>query len=1109
MITNQNYEHPAKGLPDDISFADLFTQENIQRLQDLFSAATGVTSLITLPDGSPVTRTSIFCRLCAIQDRPKEKTCTRCSRSIELNGIQDVTNPIVMTSPDSYLWEAGAHIMVNGTHIASWLIGPAWNQQHDEQAMAKFAAETGTHKEDLLQLLTQIPVMSAKQFNNVAKMLFAFVNELSEKAYNHLQLKLQISEREKSAEVLQKSEARFHNLMQDVQSISVQGYGADGTVKYWNDASARLYGFTAQEAIGRNMLELIVPPEMQDMVRQDILKMAETGLPVAASELLRLRKDGTCISVFSNLTLVQVPGKEQDFFCLDIDLTKNKLAEEALRKSEEQFSLAMEATNNGLWDWDVDSARIYYSPKYFTVLGYEPFEFANTIESWHNLIHADDKEYAFTANEACINNTSPKINVEYRMKAKDGSWHWMLGRGKAVERDGNGKALRMIGTLEDITLRKLTDETLHNERLLLRTLIDNIPDSIYSKDLACRKTLVNLTEVRYMGAESEAAVLGKDDFDFYPAELAEKFFADDQSVILSGKPVLNREEYILDENKQKRWLLSSKLPLCDKNDKVIGLVGIGRDITDRKRAEETLQESELKFRLIAENTSDGILIIGADTRIQYASPSYFKQLGYSEAEAMNRDAEAIYSIIHIDDRDELLERIFKSIELKKDELTYSYRARHKDGHYIWREDNAKFNYDSQGNHLNTYLNCRDITERKKAEKELIKAKEKAEESDRLKSAFLANMSHEIRTPMNGILGFAELLKEPTLTGEQQQEYIRIIKTSGDRMLNIINDIVDFSKIEAGQMKVSFSDESINAQLQYISDFFGPEAETKGIKLRYQANLPARQAIVKTDHEKIYAILTNLVKNALKYTDGGSIEFGYTLQQTSISNGNGEGPAHLVFYVKDTGIGIPADRLDAIFDRFVQADISDKRAFQGAGLGLAITKAYVEMLGGSIWVKSKEGQGSVFYFTIPYSAVTPEEPLVEITVPSKDKETSDKKIKLLIAEDDETSAFLILVALKEVIQEVLYARTGNEAVEKCHKNPDIDVVMMDIKMPGMDGHEATRQIRLTNKDVVIIAQTAFGLSSDREKALAAGCNDYISKPVSQEQLLAMVKKHVRQ
>jgi PAS domain S-box-containing protein len=420
------------------------------------------------------------------------------------------------------------------------------------------------------------------------------------------------------------------------------------------------------------------------------------------------------------------------------------------------------------------------------------------------------------------------------------------------------------------------------------------------------------------------------------------------------------------------------------------------------------------------------------------------------------------------------------------------------GKRVWINTIGEAVKDDNGNIFKVQGAFQDISGRKKAEEALIAAMEHAQESDRLKSAFLANMSHEIRTPMNGILGFAELLKEPDLTGDQQQEYIDIIGKSGKRMLNIINDIIDISKIESGLMKLDIKESNINEQVEYIYTFFKPEVEAKGMKLSFKNTLSAKEAIIKTDHGKVCSILTNLVKNAIKYTKEGFIEFGYNLIET-------DNCPSLRFYVKDTGIGIPKDRQDAIFERFIQSDIADKMARQGAGLGLSITKAYVEMLGGKIWVQSEAGIGSAFFFTLPYHAEAVKESLDQ-QLETSGKPDTIRKLNILIAEDDEASEMLIDLIVKIFGNEILKARTGTEAVESCRQNPDIDLVLMDIRMPEMGGYEATRQIREFNKDVVIIAQTAYGLAGDKEKSIEAGCNDYIAKPIVKGELHALIKKY---
>ena len=378
---------------------------------------------------------------------------------------------------------------------------------------------------------------------------------------------------------------------------------------------------------------------------------------------------------------------------------------------------------------------------------------------------------------------------------------------------------------------------------------------------------------------------------------------------------------------------------------------------------------------------------------------------------------------------------------------------------------------------------------------LQKAKEKAEESDKLKSAFLANMSHEIRTPMNGIIGFAELLKIPGLSGEKQHEYIKIIENGGKRLLNIISEIIDISKIESGQMEVQIRETNITELLEETFHLFKKEADSKKIILSCKNSFHDKQEIIHTDREKLYSILTNLVKNAIKYTDQGNIEFGYHIKDS-----------FLEFYVADSGIGIDEDRQVAIFERFIQADIADIQARQGAGLGLSITKALVELLDGNIWLKSEVGKGSTFYFNLPYKAdITREIDSEKSNMPLIQKGFTHK-LKILIAEDDEISEMLISVMLNAIGKEILTARTGNEVVEICHNNPDINLIMMDIQMPELDGYKATRQIRQFNKSVTIIAQTAFGLSGDREKAIEAGCNDYISKPIKKDELFTVIQKY---
>lgn len=526
-------------------------------------------------------------------------------------------------------------------------------------------------------------------------------------------------------------------------------------------------------------------------------------------------------------------------------------------------------------------------------------------------------------------------------------------------------------------------------------------------------------------------------------------------------------------------------------------------------AQLKLIESERKFTQILDSGNIVSLILNKDGNIKYCNSYFLRVTGYSMEEVIGKNWFKIFIPGDITNNvfqifsdsinsNNFVENYENMILTKKNErlyISWYNTLLHSESKEITGVACIGVNI-TKNKVYETELEEKN-REYEQINRKLIKAKEKAEESDRLKSAFLANMSHEIRTPMNGILGFSELLKAPNLSGKNQQEYIQLIEKAGIRMLNIINDIIDLSKIESGQMSLSISEIEVNDTLDYTYYLFKQEATKKGLKFSLKNKLPSNQTIILTDKEKIFAILTNLVKNAIKYTDEGIIEFGCKKKSEYVE-----------FFVTDTGLGISKDKQKKIFERFIQADIEDKMARQGAGLGLSISKAYAELLGGKIWVESEKGTGSTFYFTLPYNTEPNKNKVVGKVVSKENTDKKTENIKILIVDDDKTSEILISTFIKEISQNIIAATTGIEAVEMCHENPDINLILMDIQMPVMNGYEATRQIRKFNKDVIIIAQTAFAFSSDREKALEAGCNDYISKPIDKNELLALIKKYVK-
>jgi len=390
--------------------------------------------------------------------------------------------------------------------------------------------------------------------------------------------------------------------------------------------------------------------------------------------------------------------------------------------------------------------------------------------------------------------------------------------------------------------------------------------------------------------------------------------------------------------------------------------------------------------------------------------------------------------------------------------------------------------------------------RDEAEKKLQKEKERAEESDHLKSAFLANMSHEIRTPMNAILGFTELLTMPDseVTPEEKENFIKLINNSGNNLLQLIDDIIDISKIEAGQLKINIKNCNINSSLTDIWQSFLEIRKHKGkenIDIRINENVSEQNITIKTDPLRLNQVFINLIDNALKFTEDGFIEFGYEFKNNQ----------ELLFYVKDTGLGMDRNKKDLVFNRFTKIEDDSSRLYRGAGLGLAISKSIVELLGGKIWVESALDVGSTFYFTLPFNQVESDENILKVINQIENYDWHEKTI--LIAEDEPANFIYIEEVLKITHAKILKAVNGKEAVDIISQNNKVDIIIMDIKMPVMDGYEATRRIKELRKDIPVISQSAYAMPGDIDKGLESGMNDYLIKPVKPKVLLSILNKHL--
>lgn len=510
------------------------------------------------------------------------------------------------------------------------------------------------------------------------------------------------------------------------------------------------------------------------------------------------------------------------------------------------------------------------------------------------------------------------------------------------------------------------------------------------------------------------------------------------------------------------------------------------DITESKKAEST---NRLLSKAL-EQSPVSVVVTDAKGVIQYINQKFTEITGYTPDEAIGLTPRISKSGVQ---EDAFYKKLWETITAKSDwegELV----NKKKNGELYWESVLISPLLDSRQK-ITNYIGIKeDITKQKEMFNELIEAKEKAEDSNRLKTAFLHNISHEIRTPMNAIMGFSSLLNDPNLDNDKRRFFIDVLKQNSTQLLNIISDIINIATIEAGQIKIQEQTMNLNATMSLLFEQFAPKAKQQNLDFTFTNGLPDNEAFIKADETKLAEIFSNLLENALKFTKQGSVNYGYKIKNNQIEA-----------YVEDTGIGIPANKQKEIFERFRQVENNMARNYGGSGLGLSIAKAYVEIMGGELKLHSEVEKGSIFYFNIPYKAVARPKKADNQGESAGSIDIKETKT-ILIAEDDDNNFMLLDVLLLSENLNIIRARNGLEAVESLKSNPAIDLILMDTKMPEMSGLEAIKAIREFNTGIPIITQTAFAMPGDRERALEAGSNDYLTKPFSRAALFELIEKY---
>lgn len=820
--------------------------------------------------------------------------------------------------------------------------------------------------------------------------------------------------------------------------------------------------------------------------------------------------------------------------------SKKQLKAEIEKLHDEIASLKNQSVNKPILDTNLNSHDLFYSifeeagigmaiiNKDANIVRFNKsfkslFDYSNNellAKTYFDLIPDNKIDKAHQFIESMFSAKLNKYEAEQPYIKSDGTIIWLKLTASLIK-NSDGEPEYILGMGEDVTELKKAEiikdavynisnavSNSYNLSELIESIKDNLSKIIDSEHffIAIYNEIEDSLSIPYL-AEN------KENFKTFTAKntLPGYVIQEKKSLFLNQQEISN-----LQENKKidiqgevcKQWL---GIPLINQ-EKCVGVLSVKSfesetafsyndltileilsnqisDAIQKIRTEEALKVERAYFKELFDNSPEAIAIVDNSSKIININNEFTELFGYSKNEAINQSIEDLISTPAYKDE---AHNLTTEIAVRKKTVKIDTKRRKKDGSMVevslW---GTPIILDK--GQIAVYAIFRDITERIEAKKKLEEAKDKAEESDRLKTSFLTNMSHEIRTPMNAIVGFSELIAEPTTDQESRKEFAEQIYNSSKMLLKLIDDIIDISQLDSANLELNIKKTNLSKLLSDIFTKFSKEKikENKdNIELLLHNPFGDLTTYIETDEFRFKQIFYNLINNALKYTEQGFIEFGFDV------NHNDEP----IFYVRDTGIGIPADKINSIFQHFTK--IEDRRKlYRGTGIGLTITKKLVSLLGGEIWVESNLGIGSIFYFTISE----------KVSFVKLKNSSLDNKIynwagkKILVAEDDDTNYQVIKASLSRTHANLVRVHNGEKAVDECLSNA-FDLIIMDIKMPNLDGIEATKKIRFKNRNIPIIAQTAFFLKNERDTCIDAGCNDYIPKPVNSRKLLETINKY---
>lgn len=944
----------------------------------------------------------------------------------------------------------------------------------DEKTASRLCVALSDIKREKSYFLPVLLLASGKA--NTGKSLPACIDDIIFKSFSPTEWKRRIATfltiREKEMAGSGSEEDDFRTLFAESHSMMFLIDPETGRIVDVNPAACRFYGYTNREMTSMKIQQINVLNEEQ-MNRE----LANAGNGKKNYFVFEHRlADGSIKTVEVYSGKAHHKGRTLLYSVIH-NITEAKKTEKLLRESRQLFETLAKISPTGIFKTDAKGKTTYVNPRWSEITGvsYE----RSTKKGWADILPPNEREELLAR---WTNNMASKTfsKEKLRIVRSDGTIRWVLGH--AIPEIRNGKFTGYVGAITDITDLVKAEQALRESENKYRSLSETSMDIILTYDLQGIITYVNPVIKPSFGYSPEE-VIGKSFSNFLVPEYLDIALSNFRRG-KSGHFISLYELEIFHKNGRKVPAEINPTSLHDDNGNVIGRLTVIRNITSRKKTER-----ELLIRDKALNAAANVVIItDANSIIEWVNQAFTKLTGYSKVESIGKSASDLIDSgkQDIKFRKKLYETLLTGKPWKGEIID-----KRKDGTLYPVEEiiSPVTNENGKVEHLIGIMT--DISERKAAERELHAAKDAAEEANRLKSAFLANMNHEIRTPMNAIMGFSELMLEAT--PEEKENYAKIVNNSAGQLLNLIDDIIYLSRLQSEKLPVK---KTLFYPAEVVREVFNmfdlPEIK-KDLDMKLEIPDNIEKITLHADINKVKQVLTNFVSNALKYTPEGYVKIGFEIQDKLIT-----------FFVEDSGIGVPKEEQQKIFDAFYRGTKAVNSAIRGTGLGLNIAKELVKLMNSTIGVRSLPGKGSKFFFSLPTKTgkivSVKETPFHDIS------KKRWKDLNILIAEDDDTNFLYLEVILKDLVKNIDRANDGKQALEMTQKY-HYNIILMDLKMPVMNGFEATSKIKKRQPQIPVIATTAYATQEEKDLALKAGCDNYLKKPIKKADIIALIDKYI--